>query len=76
MIGKLKTKADICLEEEGISRIHARIQKEGEKYYLCDMNSTNGTFINGRRLGVNEKVPLHVSDEIAFAKTEYYIGNC
>lgn len=76
VIGKLKTKADICLEEEGISRIHARIQKEGEEYYLCDMNSTNGTFINGRRLGVNEKVPLHVSDEIAFARTEYYIGNC
>ena len=76
LIGKLKTKADICLEEEGISRIHAKIQKEGEEYYLCDMNSTNGTFINGRRLGVNEKVPLHVSDEIAFARTEYYIGNC
>ena len=76
VIGKLKAKADICLEEEGISRIHAKIQKEGEEYYLCDMNSTNGTFINGRRLGVNEKVPLHVSDEIAFARTEYYIGNC
>ncbi len=76
VIGKLKTKADICLEEDGISRIHAKIQKEGEEYYLCDMNSTNGTFINGRRLGVNEKVPLHVSDEIAFARTEYYIGNC
>ena len=76
VIGKLKTKTDICLEEEGISRIHARIRKEGEEYYLYDMNSTNGTFINGRRLGVNEKVPLHVSDEIAFARTEYYIGNC
>ena len=76
VIGKLKSKADILLEEEGISRVHARIQKEGEEYYLYDMNSTNGTFINGRRLGVNEKVPLHVTDEIAFAKIEYYIGNC
>lgn len=76
VIGKLKSKADICLENEGISRIHAKIQKEGEEYYLYDMNSTNGTFLNGRRLGVNEKVPLHVSDEVAFAKLEYYVGNC
>ena len=76
LIGKLKAKTDIWIDDEAISRIHAKIQKEGEEYYLYDMNSTNGTFLNGRRLGVNEKVPLHIADEITFAGVGYYVGNC
>ena len=76
LIGKLKAKTDIWIDDEAISRIHAKIQKEGEEYYLYDMNSTNGTFLNGRRLGVNDKVPLHIADEITFAGVGYYVGNC
>ena len=74
VIGKLKAKADIYISDEAISRIHAKIQKVGDEYYLCDMNSTNGTFLNGRRLEVNEKVPIHVADEIMFAGSGYYVG--
>lgn len=76
LVGKLKTKVDLWIDDEAISRIHARIQKENGEYYLCDMNSTNGTFLNGRRLDVNEKVQLHVADEITFAGVGYYVGNC
>ena len=76
LVGKLKAKTDIWIDDEAISRIHAKIQKEGDDYYLYDMNSTNGTFLNGRRLDVNEKVPLHVADEITFAGVGYYVGNC
>ena len=75
LIGKLKTKVDIYIDDASISRIHAKIQKEEGEYYLYDMNSTNGTFLNGRRLGIREKVLLHVSDEITFADLGYYIGN-
>ena len=76
LIGKLKAKVDIYIDDASISRIHAKLQKEGEEYYLCDMNSTNGTFLNGRRLGIQEKVPIHVADEITFADLGYYVGNC
>ena len=76
LIGKLKNKVDIYIDDASISRIHAKLQKEDEEYYLCDMNSTNGTFVNGRRLGIQEKVPIHVSDEITFADLGYYVGNC
>lgn len=76
LIGKLKSKVDIYIDDASVSRIHARIQKEENEYYLCDMNSTNGTYLNGRRLGIQEKVPIHVSDEITFAGLGYYVGNC
>ena len=76
LIGKLKSKVDIYIDDASVSRIHARIQKEETEYYLCDMNSTNGTYLNGRRLGIQEKVPIHVSDEITFAGLGYYVGNC
>lgn len=75
-IGKLKNKTDICIDNPSISRIHAKILREGKDYYLCDLNSTNGTFVNGRRLAVNERVLIQLSDEIRFADLGYYVGKC
>ena len=34
----------------GVSRRHARIRSDGEKYVLIDLNSANGTWLNGQRL--------------------------
>ncbi len=63
-IGKKKEEADLVLEDLSVSRIHARITKEGEDYYLEDMNSTNGTVKNGLRLQPYEKRKLEEEDEI------------
>lgn len=76
MIGKLKSRADICIDHPSISRIHAKIIREGKDYYLYDLNSTNGTFVNGERLAVNERVMIRLSDEIRFADLGYYVGRC
>lgn len=73
VIGKLESQADIVLDHHSVSRVHAQIQKEREKYYLYDLNSTNGTFYNGRRLEVNERVLLQPGDEIAFARVGFYV---
>lgn len=63
-IGKKKGEVDLVLEDMSISRVHARITKEGEDYYLEDMNSTNGTTKNGLRLQPYEKRKLEEEDEI------------
>lgn len=76
IVGKLSSEADILLEDPSVSRIHARIERRGEEYDLCDLNSTNGTFLNGRRLNINESVPIHPSDEIYFARVGYRVGKC
>lgn len=63
-IGKMKGEADIVFEDSSMSRLHARITKEGDNYYLEDLNSTNGTFKNGLRLQPYEKKCLEAGDDI------------
>lgn len=63
-IGKRKEEADVVLEDMSVSRLHARIVKEKEKYYIEDLNSTNGTFKNGLRLQPYERRELEPEDEI------------
>ena len=63
-IGKKKEEVDVVLEDSSVSRMHARISKEGQDYYLEDLNSTNGTFKNGLRLQPYEKKKLETGDEL------------
>ena len=70
-IGKKKEEADLVLEEISVSRIHARIIKEQNDFYLEDLNSTNGTYKNGLRMQPYEKRKLEEGDEIRFGKKEF-----
>lgn len=47
--------------EDVVSRRHARIEKQGPSIVLVDLNSTNGTFVNGRRV---QEQPIAVGDKI------------
>lgn len=67
-IGKQKGEADLVLEDESVSRLHARIYVEDHVIYLEDLNSTNGTFKNGLRLQPYEKRRLEEGDEVRFGK--------
>lgn len=63
-IGKKKGEVDLVLNDLSVSRLHARIVKEGSEIYLEDLNSTNGTFKNGLRLEPYERRKLETEDEI------------
>lgn len=45
-------------QELGVSRTHAQIQMEGDKIYLTDLASRNGTYLGGLRLQANQPVSL------------------
>jgi|GEM_PF-7049624 len=45
-----------------VSRYHALVSKSGERFYLRDLQSANGTFVNGQR--ISEPVVLSVGDQI------------
>ncbi|MCM1044776.1 MAG: FHA domain-containing protein [Candidatus Gastranaerophilales bacterium] len=70
IIGKKKGESDLVLEDQSVSRVHARIIREGEDYYLEDMNSTNGTAKNGLRLQPYERRKLEEEDEICLGTVE------
>jgi len=56
--------------EAKVSRKHARIVLRNGQYFIEDLGSTNGTFINrGRRLLPGDRQPLRDGDEIIVGKT-------
>lgn len=68
VLGKKKEETNYCINDVSISRVHARILKEDEKFYLEDLNSTNGTYKNGLRMQPYEKRLLEEEDEIKLGK--------
>lgn len=64
VIGKKEDECDLVLDDESVSRLHARILPEAGGYMIEDLNSTNGTFKNGIRLRPYEKRKLVSGDEI------------
>ncbi|NLC19985.1 MAG: FHA domain-containing protein [Clostridiales bacterium] len=70
-IGKLKKNVDFHLESDIVSRYHAKITKEGDSFYLTDLNSTNGTYINDDLLQTYQKKEIKLGDIIAFANIKY-----
>jgi hypothetical protein len=70
-IGKLRKNVDYCLENNVVSRYHAKLTKEEDRYYITDLNSTNGTFVNDQILNSYEKKELLQGDRIALANLCY-----
>ena len=71
VIGKLETACDAVISLPTVSRIHAKIRKKEENYFLSDMNSRNGTSVNGRLLRPDEEYQLEPEDEVDFAQARY-----
>ncbi len=68
-IGRDK-KNSISLEDKLASRNHAVIQKVRESYFVQDLGSTNGTFVNGKRIPEGKYIRLHPEDKILIGRTE------
>lgn len=51
-----------------VSRRHARIQRQGEQYFLEDLQSNNGTYLNGRELQPGERAVLRDGDVIVLGR--------
>ena len=58
-------------EKNGISRLHAMIDRKDGKYWIQDLNSTNGTWLNGQGLRPHESRQLSDGDRIVMAELNY-----
>ncbi len=56
---------DIVLSKRNVSKQHARLTLKGEQAVLVDLNSTNGTWVNGRK--ITSPQPLKQGDKIYIA---------
>lgn len=71
VIGKKAKFADYVLEDDSISRMHARFVKEDDRMFIMDLHSTNGTYVNGVRLEPDCKVEIQVGDQIGLGKLNF-----
>jgi len=58
---------DVHVPDVNVSRRHAELRQEGATYWIVDLDSTNGTVLNGQAV---EKERLHDGDRITLGSTE------
>ncbi|MDB6035452.1 MAG: adenylate/guanylate cyclase [Verrucomicrobiales bacterium] len=63
------TTSNVMLPSEKVSRRHAMIQTQGAEYWLVDLGSANGTYLNGRRVG--QPCRLNDRDQIVIADFQF-----
>ena len=66
VIGRSKD-CDIQLLDANVSRRHAELRQEGAAYWVVDLESTNGTLVNGRR---EKRAKLEDGDTVTLGSTE------
>lgn len=72
VIGKERRRVNYCISDNTtISRSHAQIVKNGANISIIDMNSKNGTFVNGVKCDANAAVALKSGDKITLADEDF-----
>src|SRR5258708_21021614 len=67
VIGR-ETAAGLCLADAAVSRRHSRIERTGDQFWLSDLQSLNGTFVND--VPVKQRALLH-GDRIRIGDTQF-----
>ncbi|KAJ6906637.1 zeaxanthin epoxidase [Populus alba x Populus x berolinensis] len=68
-VGRLPDKADMVIPVATVSALHARIQNKGGNLVVTDLDSTNGTFIDEKRLPPGASVSVSPGSRITFGDT-------
>ena len=59
---------DLLLFDPEVSRHHARLEPAGAGWRVVDLDSTNGTWVNGHRV---RRAPIAPGDELAFGGARF-----
>ena len=70
VLGRSKD-CDIQVEDANVSRRHAELRREGPAWWLVDLDSTNGTELNGKRA---KRAKLNEGDTITLGATDLVFG--
>ena len=71
IIGKQDRICDYVLDIEGVSRIHLKFFEKKGLLYAVDLNSRNGTYINGKKLENEENIEMNNGDIVNICGMSY-----
>ena len=72
-VGKIKEEVSVVINDVSVSRVHCQFVKKENKIAIMDLNSTNGTFLNGMPLGNGEIIEIEKNDEILIGKVKVLV---
>jgi len=67
-------KNSVVVNDKMVSRFHAEIQKIKENFFVTDLNSSNGTFVNDIKVPEGKYIKLKENDKIRLGKIELTIA--
>lgn len=71
LIGKMKGHVDHPIYDAHASRIHCKIYQDFNQFYVEDLDSTNGTYVDGQRLKLGEPYPLKTGTIISIGRSTF-----
>ncbi|MBV8531607.1 MAG: FHA domain-containing protein [Candidatus Eremiobacteraeota bacterium] len=63
--------AEVTIRDPEVSRRHARFENHADVVYINDLQSSNGTFLNGRR--ISEALEIRAGDEVDVGTTRLLV---
>ena len=74
-VGRLERQVDFAVKSPRVGNVHAKFFSQNGQCYVVDINSKNGTYINGSRARIESNNPclLHDKDRIMLADCEFTI---
>jgi pSer/pThr/pTyr-binding forkhead associated (FHA) protein len=61
---------DVVIKDDTVSYSHTQIAYDGTLFKILDLDSTNGTYVNGKRIADFTEVQLFLSDTVRVGKTD------
>jgi hypothetical protein len=71
LVGRSRA-CDVVLSDPTVSRRHAELRRHSTGWIVCDLCSTNGTWVNGTRVG---RAPIHPGDAISLGHARITVGS-
>lgn len=72
-IGKKETNDGVIGFNKMVSRFHCKVTNNGHQYMISDLQSANGTFVNGVRLQPNIPAPVKNGDVVRLANSDFQV---
>ena len=76
LVGRLEGQVDYVSGNAAVGKIHACINIKNGNFYITDLNSVNGTYLDGLRIDSNREYEIKNNCTIAFANSEYLFVSC
>lgn len=73
IIGRLAGHADYVINNNAVGKLHAELIYRNGACYVKDLNSMNGTYINGIRIESNKEYELKENDKLQLANSEFVL---